>query len=352
MDSPTLLLDTHIHLWREHEIQNLAWQSPEGPLFGVYDLEKYKSCISPIPPSYGGFIFVETDRKFTDPKDPSEDLTAWEHVLEEYRYLLQLSKNDKQGKQWVKGIVPFAPIHLGYEAMQRYKKQLEAVDTEVYGDEKHSLLVGFRYLVQDKPAGTASAPEFIEGLKFMRDNGLVFDLGIDMNRVGLVQFEEALGALKQVDGLKIVINHLTKPPLGREPDNGGIEKWRSLMEEIAKLDSTMKLSGGFSELPSGLARKNDDLPIDEIISMVLSYAKPIFTIFGPRRIIWGSDWPVCGIGYEQIMGEQKDAWHYWLKISKTIVSKMSQEEDIKGEPEDWEGIWGRNAIRAYNLPGF
>ncbi|EPS44807.1 hypothetical protein H072_1207 [Dactylellina haptotyla CBS 200.50] len=351
MDAPKFLLDTHIHLFRERDLSTLAWQDPNGPLYGVYDIQEYKSCISPIPSSYSGFVFVETDRKYTDPKDPSEDLAAWQHVLEEYRYLLQLSKDGGDGGKLVRGIVPWAPIHLGREVMERYTKLLGSVDAEVYGGEKHSLLVGFRYLIQDKPKGTIIAPAFVEGLKYLRDTGMVFDLGIDVNRNSLWQFEEALTALSQVEGLRIVINHLSKPPLGREPEGGGMDKWKIFMEEVAKLNVTMKLSGGFSELPPGFAVDSSELP-DKVASMVLDYARPIFKIFGPGRIIWGSDWPVCGIGYGQVTGQQKGAWHDWLKISTTVINKILAEGEVNAEPEEWEGIWGKNAIRAYGLSGF
>ncbi|KAF3920345.1 hypothetical protein ABW20_dc0101320 [Dactylellina cionopaga] len=349
MASSYPVLDTHIHLFRPKDLDTLAWQSPQGPLYGSYDLSEYLSATSQALPSFSGFIFVETDRKYTDPKDPSEDQAAWKHVLEEYRYVLQLSKHDTKGKKLVRGIVPWAPIHLGRAAMERYQKALAAVDTEVYGDQKHGLLVGYRYLLQDKPKGTGIASAFIEGLGFLRDTGMVFDLGIDTNRNGLWQFEEALEALKQVDGLRVVINHLSKPPLGRTPE-GGLERWVELMEEAAKFDVAIKFSGAFSELPPGMANENEQFPEDKLVDMVLDYARPIFRIFGPRRIVWGSDWPVCGIGYEEVMGQQHGAWQDWFRISTKVMRQIQDEGEVNHNPIDWDSIWGLSAIKIYNLP--
>ncbi|KAF3931582.1 hypothetical protein ABW19_dt0209427 [Dactylella cylindrospora] len=340
-----MVIDTHIHLFRSQDIPNLAWQTPTGPLYSVHDLEDYASAISPPPADFSGFIFVETDRKYTDPKDASQDLKCWENVLEEYRYVLSLSKESKL----VRGIVPWAPIHLGKAAMGRYQNLLDAVDREIYGDEKHGLLVGYRYLLQDKPRGTCLTQDFIEGLEFIRDTGRAFDLGVDVNRTGLWQFEESLQAMSKVKGLKVVINHFSKPALGREPE-GGMGRWKELVGEAAGYENAVvKLSGGFSELPEGLGKDGGNLPEDKIVDLVTEYARHIFKVFGPGRIIWGSDWPVCRIGYEQIMGPQKGAWQAWLEISKKVIKQIRDEGEVRGEESDWEGIWGANAIKAYNI---
>ncbi|KAK6353994.1 hypothetical protein TWF730_008414 [Orbilia blumenaviensis] len=347
MASHPTVIDSHIHLWRTQDISTLAWETPENPLFGTYDLSRYLKCISPAPSGYSGFVFVETDRKYTDPKDPSEDLKCWEHVLEEYRFVLGLSRTP-DGRDLVKGIVPWAPVHLGRGVMQRYQQLLNGVDQEIYGEEKHGLLVGYRYLIQDKPQGTISHPKFLEGLEYIRDMGRTFDLGVDCNRHTLWQIEEAVPVLKQVEGLKIVLNHLSKPPLGREPD-GGIVRWRELMTELGETRAVVKLSGGFSEIPPTLANEGAEFPKQTMINMALEYARPLFQIFGAGRVIFGSDWPVCGVGYEKVTGEQEGAWRQWFEISDAVVKILKDEGGIKGIAEDWDGVWGNNALAAYNI---
>ncbi|KAK6529458.1 hypothetical protein TWF281_008631 [Arthrobotrys megalospora] len=347
MSSHPLLIDTHIHLWRTQDIPTLAWETPENPLFGTYDLPRYLESISSAPTSYSGFVFVETDRKYADPKDESEDLKCWEHVLEEYRFVLSISKHP-EGKHLVRGIVPWAPVHLGRAAMERYQKLLDAVDAEIYGEEKHGLLVGYRYLIQDKPQGTVILPKFVEGLEYIRDTGRTFDLGVDCNRHTLWQLEEAVPVLKRVEGLRIVLNHLSKPPLGREPE-GGIARWRELMSELGEMRAAVKLSGGFSEIPPTLVKDGEKFPEEKMISMVLDYARPLFQIFGASRVIFGSDWPVCGIGYEKVMGEQGGAWLEWFNTSNAVVDRLREEGGIEGGPEDWEGVWGKNALSVYSL---
>ncbi|KAK6335061.1 hypothetical protein TWF718_010503 [Orbilia javanica] len=345
-----MIIDSHIHLWREEDIPTFGWLTPQNPVYGsAYDVPKYLKCISGVPSSYSGFVFVEVDRKYENPKDPSEDLECWKWVLEEYRYVLGLSKNPEYG-HLVRGIVQWAPVHLGRDAMERYQKCLEAVDKEIYGDEDHGLLVGYRFLIQDKPQGTITPPHFREGLEFIRDTGKTFDVGVDCNRHTLWQIEEAVPVLKSVEGLKIVINHLSKPPLGREPE-GGIERWKELMAELAETQAAVKLSGGFSEVPPTLAGHGDIFPEPKMIDMVLDYARPLFQIFGADRVIFGSDWPMCGIGYERVMGRgaQSGSWPEWYRICTAVIKQLQEEEGISGGPEDWDGVWGRNALHVYNI---
>ena len=51
---------------------------------------------------------------------------------------------------------------------------------------------GFRYLLQDKPNGTALSDDFIEGLKLLGRKKFVFDLGVDQHKRGRIQLEEAV----------------------------------------------------------------------------------------------------------------------------------------------------------------
>lgn len=57
---------------------------------------------------------------------------------------------------------------------------------------------GVRYLVQDKLAGTMLGEEFINGLRWLGEEGLTFDLGVDARQGGLGQLREAVEMMKKV----------------------------------------------------------------------------------------------------------------------------------------------------------
>jgi L-rhamnono-1,4-lactonase len=86
------------------------------------------------------------------------------------------------------GFVPWAPLTLGPEELGKY---LEKAEAEA-GKETWAKVKGFRYLLQDKENGTALGDGFIESLKVLGRKGFVFDVGVDQQRRGRVQLEEAV----------------------------------------------------------------------------------------------------------------------------------------------------------------
>ncbi|WP_070106640.1 amidohydrolase family protein [Burkholderia plantarii] len=89
--------------------------------------------------------------------------------------------------------------------------------------------------------------------------------------------------------LPIVIDHAAKPPIA----SGAIEPWRSAMARLAALPNLhCKLSGLWTEA-GDVTGGNPSAP----------YVQAVAELFGPRRVMWGSDWPVLRLaahhgGYE------------------------------------------------------
>jgi L-rhamnono-1,4-lactonase len=105
------------------------------------------------------------------------------------------------------------------------------------------------------------------------------------------------------------------------------------MFTLSKCSKTyMKLSGCFSEMPNPL--KN--APVDEIFIALQPYLVVILATFGPFRIMFGSDWPVCTIGVD-------DAWNKWKQVVERFcyLASLSQEDQIM--------IWSGTAIKAYGI---
>jgi len=219
------LIDSHIHLYLPSHYESLAWIDPNNPLYSSHDLPIYLSRVSP---QLSGAIFVETDRRYTDPSSTStfpaisnlsaaigesiSDDEAWQHVLAEYKYVSTLARHSDK----LIGIVPWAPIHLGAEVLARYKIMLQEVDEEVFGigaddsevdkkarEKKGKLIVGYRYLLQDKPLKQYLDDKFLDGLRWVKEQGKVFDLGVDVRSGGIEQLEHAVQIVQEVDGSEV-----------------------------------------------------------------------------------------------------------------------------------------------------
>ncbi|NEU12877.1 amidohydrolase family protein [Methylobacterium sp. BTF04] len=115
--------------------------------------------------------------------------------------------------------------------------------------------------------------------------------------------------------LRIVIDHGAKPAIREERR---FDDWHRAMGDLAaRPNVACKLSGLLTEADgSGVA--------------VRRYADALVSLFGPDRLIWGSDWPVLNLA-----GTYPD----WLDLCRTIVP-----------PAHHDAVFGENAAAIYRLP--
>ncbi|MFF3514342.1 amidohydrolase family protein [Streptomyces sp. NPDC002573] len=137
-------------------------------------------------------------------------------------------------------------------------------------------LRGIRHQVQGEPD-----PEWLlradvrRGLAAVADAGLVYDLVV-LPR----QLPACARAAAAHPGLTFVLDHLGKPPIA----SGALEPWASQVRALAALPNTVcKLSGMVTEADWATWTPADVRP----------YADIVLDAFGPERIMFGSDWPVC-----------------------------------------------------------
>jgi L-rhamnono-1,4-lactonase len=132
----------------------------------------------------------------------------------------------------------------------------------------------------------------------------------------------------------LTVDHLSKPNMHIDPKNIEIQedfvRWNELMEKLSKGNVVVKMSGAFSEVP-------DDMDDDQLVDRVMPWLSSLFRLFGPDRIMWGSDWPVCKFG------GGPNALARWIAISDKLANSLGL------TPEDKDKIFYRNALRIYKL---
>ena len=345
--APLPIIDSHIHLYAQSHIPSLGWTaslSLDHRLNRRNSIAEYRSATADHSSHLLGFIFVETDRK-----SGLQD-TEWTGPLDEVDFLLQIARGEPvdgeghspEDSKLVLGIVPWAPVPASEEALAKYIAQVH----QRAGSE-WALIKGFRYLVQDKPAGVMLQPNFLSGLECLGKQRITFDLGVDARSGGLHQLEEACEMMNQLyqrgSTLKIIINHLCKPNL-RLSTNDAVEghkdftTWREYIQTMASHKCTyMKLSGTFSELPG-----QDELHptgIDTLVEQTKPWVDVVFAAFGSSRILFGSDWPVCNVGGPGI----QNSWNRWYELVEAILTSqnLTREEKIR--------IYSGTAVEAYNI---
>jgi L-rhamnono-1,4-lactonase len=100
----------------------------------------------------------------------------------------------------------------------------------------------------------------------------------------------------------------------------------------------MKLSGGFSEL-SDSAAPVDTADPRELAKRIQPWTDAVFDAFGPQRIMFGSDWPVCNVKGPKGEG----SWSVWTSVVEEILEQRRCTEEEK------DRVWGGTAWEAYML---
>jgi L-fuconolactonase len=176
-------------------------------------------------------------------------------------------------------------------------------------------LVGIRHQVQGEPDPRwLVRPDVLAGLRAVARAGLVYDLVVLPH-----QLPAAAEAAKEVPELVFVLDHLGKPPIAV----GALEPWSGAVRELATLPNTVcKLSGMVTEADWASWTAGQLRP----------YAETVLGAFGPDRLMFGSDWPVCllAASYGQV-----------LDTARELIGGLSRDER--------DAVLGRTASRVYGL---
>jgi len=149
------------------------------------------------------------------------------------------------------------------------------------------LLVGIRHQAQDEPdPGWLGRDDVLAGVRAVASAGLVYDLLVLPH-----QLPAAIGLVRRVPEGRFVLDHAGKPPIA----SGATEPWTSLLRELSESPNVaVKLSGLVTEADWTTWTARDIRP----------YADAVLAAFGPARVLFGSDWPVCELAadYAGVVG--------------------------------------------------
>ncbi|HWZ13862.1 MAG TPA: amidohydrolase family protein [Mucilaginibacter sp.] len=217
----------------------------------------------------------------------------------ETKFLLNLAEEN----DFIKGVVGWVDLRddaIGkrLEYFSRFKK-----------------LKGFRHVLQgEADRALMLNPQFAKGISALKPHDFTYDILIFPDQLGYThQFVKTFG------GHRFVIDHIAKPDI----KNKNIDRWANGMRAIARHENVWcKVSGMITEADWQ----------NWVLSDFESYLDVVFEAFGPKRVMFGSDWPVCNVagGYQQM-----------LSVVKHYTSKLSEYEQAR--------FWGLNAIEFYKL---
>lgn len=268
------ILDSHQHFWKRSLPFDYRWlEAPDLALicrdFLPEDLEpNLKSC------GISESIFVQT-----------------QHNVEENRWVLGLAESHP----FLAGVVGWVDL-----ASPQVEQQIEEFAA-------HPKFLGVRHITQDEPDDNFIVrPEILRGLRLLEKHQVPFDL---LFYVKHLRHVPRLAA--ELPNLKMVIDHLAKPQI----KSAGLDAWKADFQKAATYPNVYcKLSGMVTEAKWN-AWTTDDLK---------PYVDIALESFGPDRLMYGSDWPVCELAgsYSQVFEATRSLT---LQLSESEQQKIFQD---------------------------
>ncbi|WP_445192743.1 amidohydrolase family protein [Sphingomonas sp. Tas61C01] len=182
-------------------------------------------------------------------------------------------------------------------------------------EQAHPALLGYRHVVQDEPDPRFLRQEaFVRGVAAVAARGLTYDLLVTHE-----QLADVPALLDRIGDGRFVFDHAAKPAIA----SGGWQPWADRVSAVAAYPHIWcKISGLVTEADH---RHWSAAQIERYLDHVL-------TLFGPHRLIWGSDWPVCllAAGYGDV-----------VRLIEDFVASRC--------PGARDAVFGGNAIAAYAI---
>lgn len=176
-------------------------------------------------------------------------------------------------------------------------------------------LKGFRHILQgEQQRDFCLEPAFLSGIALLEEFGFTYDILILPDQ--LRYMEEFVS---QFPNQRFVIDHLAKPAIA----SGDIATWKKDIEKIAAYQNvSCKISGMVTEADFSNWKKEDFIP----------YMDVAVNAFGIKRVMYGSDWPVClaAAEYGDVIG-----------LVRSYFSTFSAEEQ--------QLFFSQNAVDFYRL---
>lgn len=290
------IVDTHQHLWDLSQVQPPWLSGAPKILSQTYGLAEFAKATEGL--NVVQAVYMEVD-------------VAPEDQVKEADTLLEICRS-KKGPT-VAAVISGRP---GQETFAPYIRRY-AKDKEIKG---------VRQVLHAETAEKAMClkPQFVASVKLLGELGLSFDLCM---RPG--ELSDGLALAKRCPGTRFIVDHcgnadpsvFLKNAAGDKPTHDP-QKWRDDIRALADQENVIcKISGIIARAPKGV-------PFVESLAPIVNHC---LDSFGPDRVIFGGDWPVCLLG-----GSYKD----WVTSLKQIISSRPVADQKKLLHENARKFYG------------
>ena len=264
------ILDTHVHVYDANAL-NLDWVADAPLLDGVWAADAYASEAMSV--GIDAAVYMEVDA-------PPQ---SWEAEFSAIRS--EMDRPDTLLRTAVVG---------GDPAMPGFVDWLDALGRD-------SRVVGVRRVLHTdaSPSGRCLEPAFIAGVRALGERGMVFDACVRPGELG-----DVIGLARACPGTTIVLDHLGNPAVSQGVD----PSWWEVVSGCAEERNIVgKLSGLIQHMHAD----------DWTTATFAPFMDRFVEVFGPSRITWASNWPVCNL---------HGSLARWVETSLEFLSGFSPDE--------------------------
>ena len=294
------IIDCHQHLWDLTKFK-LPWIKPGSLLGRNYVMADYLEAIGGT--GIKNAVYMEVD------VDPSQQQAEAEHLIE-------ICKSSQAPT--------IAAVISGRPASDGFRNYISPFKGSPY-------IKGIRQVLHGggTPAGYCLQEAFVRGIRLLGELGLSFDLCLRPT-----ELSDGATLAEQCAETRFIVDHCGNADpkaffkagdsrlADAQPDHDA-DAWRRDMEHLASRKNVIcKISGIVARVPKQWSA-NDLAPI----------VNHCLDTFGPDRVIFGSDWPVCLNGAPL---------REWIAALKQIVASRPASEQRR--------LLRENAVRLYGLP--
>lgn len=273
-----MIIDSHVHFWKFDPVRD-AWISEDMTAIRRDFLPE--DLLNLNENQIDGCIAVQADQ--------SDNETA---------FLVSLAKENP----FIKGVVGWVNL-----TSDKLEESLQNYESE-------KLIKGFRHIAEGEENGFLLQKNVLDGISKIHQYGYTFDILLRQH-----QLSDAVKLSEKLPDQPFILDHCGKPDL----KTNDLKDWKSNISELAKNPNM------YCKI-SGLLTQGDWKSIDE--KSIFETVDFIFSQFGIKRAVFGSDWPVMLLGGN---------YDLWLELISKYGSQFSKDEQ--------QLFYSGNAVKFYKL---
>ena len=266
-------------------------------------------------PSRGDYHWMPKDNPILNRKYEVKDLSEASGSIDLHKTILVQAAATNAETEYMLDIAESSDLVCGVVGWVNFEEKDQLNQLRIFS--KHPKFIGVRPMIQDIPD-----ENWVLNKNFDIFFKSIIDLDLSFDALGFpIHLENFYIIASKYPTLRFVIDHLMKPKICNNKQEEFIH-WKNGMSKLSRLDNVYcKFSGMVTEACENWGEQDLKRYVDEILNL-----------FTDKKIMWGSDWPVCNL---------RTNYLGWYNAAINLTNELSLAEK--------QNIFYNNSINFYKL---